>query len=72
MFIVTQFTAGRPVIYRMNDVKDIRDLVLGITGSEVEADRAYRRVCDMGFGGIFLSNKYAVECARDNWRGIYE
>lgn len=68
MFIVTEFTAGRPISYRKNDVKDIRDLVLAITNSETKADRAYLRACDMGFGGFFLENKFAIECVHDNGR----
>lgn len=55
--------------YDMNDTKDIWDLVLGITGDEIEANRAHAIAANMTWNDEFKSGsyKYRIKCYRE-WR----
>ena len=66
MFRITDLTYGpsKPII--SNDVKDVRDIILSITNSEVEADLAYQAVCGMTFGGNYGAPDFKIECIHDN------
>lgn len=57
---------------RMNDCKDVRDLIIGITGSEKKANRAYAAVCEMGFGGLYTDSRFTIECVTEDGRSIWE
>lgn len=65
MFILKDMTKSYEV-YKLNDVKDIYDIVLGIEyGDEKKAQRVYEAACDMGFGGIYQAGRIRLECVRD-------
>lgn len=53
--------------YDMNDTKDIWDLVLGITGNEIEANRAQAIAANMFWNDEFKSGsyKYRIKCFRE-------
>jgi len=53
--------------YDMNDTKDIWDLVLGITGDEIEANRAHAIAANMFWNDEFKSGsyKYRIRCFRE-------
>ena len=65
MFILKDMTKSYEV-YKLNDVKDIYDIVLGIEyGDEKKAQRVCEAACDMGFGGIYQAGRIRLECVRD-------
>ena len=53
--------------YTMNETKDIWDLVLGITGDELEANRATAIARNMLWNDEFKSGlyKYRIKCFRE-------
>jgi len=53
--------------YDMNDTKDLRDLVLGITDDEVEASHAEAIASNMVWKDRFKSGtyKYEIRCFRE-------
>jgi len=53
--------------YVTNDTKDICDLVLGITGDEIEANRAQAIAANMLWNDEFKSGsyKYRIKCFRE-------
>ena len=64
MFILKDMTKSYEV-YKLNDVKDIYDIVLGIEDwNEKKAQKAYEAACDMGFGGIYEVGRIRLECVR--------
>lgn len=64
MFILKDMTKSHEV-YKLNDVKDIYDIVLGIEDeNDKKAQKAYEAACDMGFGGIYQVGKIRLECVR--------
>lgn len=53
--------------YELNDIKDIWDLVVGITGDRTEAKRAMLIAANMRWGDEFYSGVYSsyyIECVR--------
>lgn len=67
MFVVTDCTRKPP--YRMNssDVKDVQDIVLGISGSEEIADAALRHASEMHFGDSYVFSPYFIlDCIKEN------
>lgn len=53
--------------YNINDAKDVRDLIIGITGDEIEADRVYAVIGEMKWNDEFKSGvyKYIIRCFRE-------
>ena len=53
--------------YDMNDIKDIWDLIVGITNDKVEANRATVIAANMVWYDEFKSGsyKYRIECFRE-------
>ena len=53
--------------YDMNDIKDIWDLVVGITNDKVEANRATVIAANMAWNDEFKSGsyKYRIKCFRE-------
>ena len=67
MFILTDCTRPTPQNIVCNDVKDLRDIVLGITDDDTIADAAYNAVCNMTFGDSYMVNPlFAIECVQDH------
>ena len=66
MFILTDCTRPTPQDIVCNDVKDLRDIVLGITDDDAIADAVYNAVCNMTFGDSYILSPYlAIDCIRD-------
>ena len=64
MFIISE---NNPLGYaskqtRTNNIRDIYDIVLNITGNEKEAQWATETASDMGFGGQYERSRYKLEC----------
>ena len=67
MFILTDCTKSFPNDIVCNDVKDLRNIVLGITDDDTIADAAYNAVCHMTFGDSYMVNPlFAIDCVRDH------
>ena len=67
MFILTDCTRPTPQDIVCNDVKDLRDIVLGITDDDTIADATYNAVCNMTFGDSYILSPYlAIDCIRDH------
>ena len=67
MFILTDYTTNVRRMYTVNDVKDIGDIILGITGDEEVAKRAMKKASDMYFGETFIGGPYFfLECIKEN------
>ena len=67
MFILTDCTRPTPQDIVCNDVKDLRDIVLGITDDDTIADATYNAVCNMTFGDSYMVNPlFAIDCVRDH------
>ena len=67
MFILTDCTRPTPQDIVCNDVKDLRDIVLGITDDDAIADAAYRAVGNMTFGDSYILSPYlAIDCVHDH------
>ena len=49
---------------KTNNIRDIYDIILNITGNEKEALWAMETAADMGFGGQYERNRYKLECVR--------
>ena len=66
MFVLTDYTTNARRMYTVNDVKDIGDIILGITGDEEVAKRAVKDAGDMYFGDVIIGNPYYVlECIKE-------
>ena len=66
MFIISE---ANPCGYhamqtKTNNIRDVYDIVLNITGSEKEALWASETAADMGFGGRYERARYLLECER--------
>lgn len=49
---------------KTNNIRDIYDIVLNITGDEKEAMWATETAGDMRFGGQYESSRYKLECVK--------
>lgn len=65
MFVVSEHTPSGWMPTRTNDIKDVYDIVLGITGRESEAVRAEEFASDMGFGGQYIATWWKLECVKE-------
>ena len=67
MFIISE---DNPLGYaskqtKTNNIRDIYDIVLNITGNQKEAQWALETAGDMGFGGQYERSRYKLECVRE-------
>mgnify|MGYP003394241380 CR=1 FL=1 len=66
MFKITDYTIRPPRITISNDVKDVADIVLGISGSEEIASKVLRCIGCMQFGDTIIENPYCIiDCIPD-------
>lgn len=66
MFVISE---ANPSGYRStrtetNNIRDIYDIILNITGSESEAKWAVETAGEMGFGAQYERARYLLECVR--------
>lgn len=66
MFVITNrnMIDLQPTI--LNDTKDARDVIIGITGSIEEANAAYDAMFSMGFGDKYSRPGFEIYCVADN------
>ena len=50
---------------KVNDVKDVGDIVIGVTGKTEEGEKAERIAGLMNFGDTFISQEYFIGCYSD-------
>lgn len=67
MFIISE---DNPLGYaskqtKTNNIRDIYNIVLNITGNQKEAQWALETAGDMGFGGQYERSRYKLECVRE-------
>lgn len=67
MFIISE---SNPLGYskgqiKTNNIRDIYDIVLNITGSKREAKWAIETAGDMGLGGQYERSRYKLECVKE-------
>lgn len=66
MYIIHDCTVTPSRIIKSNDGKDVRDIIIGITGNEDIADKAYKEIADMYFGDVLIANPYyIIDCVKD-------
>lgn len=67
MFVISEANPSGYAARRTktNNIRDIYDIVLNITGSESEAKWAVETAGDMGFGGQHERARYLLECVRE-------
>lgn len=70
MFIVTNYSMKQhiPMKYRaskLNDIKDVIDMVIGITGDEQDGVEAGVIASNMKFGDIHSARRYRIECVKE-------
>lgn len=66
MFVLIDYTVKPPYIYNKNDIKDVADIVVDITGNEKEGDKVVMFCEDMRFGDTHISRLgYVIDCVRD-------
>lgn len=73
MFIISKVNASgyRAEQTITNNIRDIYDIVLNITGDEKEALYAMELASDMGFGGQYERHGYFLECVRNEKDSIW-
>ena len=67
MFIISE---DNPLGYaskqtKTNNIRDIYDIVLNITGNQKEAQWALETAGDMGIGGQYERSRYKLECVEE-------
>ena len=58
MFIIEYEQYGFPQRIISQDVKDVRDIIVGIANDINTEDEAYKWVCNAHFGDNFVNQKY--------------
>lgn len=62
MFLVIDYTRTPPQTTKLNDTKDVRDVVIGITGSDKDGDDAYDAASKMRFADKYWHPYYELHC----------
>lgn len=62
MFLVIDMTEMPSSTTRLNDIKDVRDVVVGITGSVEDGNAAYDAASNMRFGDKFCQPFFEIHC----------
>ncbi len=63
MFLVTDLTGQFPQETTTGDVKDVADVIIGITGDEREGERVEAIIGQMKFGDEFLCpSRFKILC----------
>ena len=65
MFKITDYSNKRTGTVISNDIKDIGDIVLSITNSEEEKERAIRIMGTMHFDDIYSAKLFHITCVRE-------
>lgn len=50
---------------KVNDVKDVGDIVIGATGKTEEGEKAERITGLMNFGDMYITREYLIDCYSD-------
>lgn len=66
MFVISDLTRNATLNQMStNNIRDIYDIVLGITGSESLAERAIQVASDMCFDDIHYFSEFKIECRKE-------
>ncbi len=65
MFKITDYSNKRTGTVFTNDIKDAGDIVLGITDSEEEKEKAIRIMGTMHFDDIYSAKLFHITCVRE-------
>lgn len=65
MFLVKDCTRTPPYTMVSNDIKDVRDIVIGITGDETIGDHVLLHLGHMTFGDTLGWGPYIIKCVPD-------
>ena len=66
MFIVKDWTRTPPYTMVSNDIKDVRDIVIGITGDEAIGDHVLLHLGHMIFGQFLVwGQSFVIKCVSD-------
>ena len=66
MFLVTDLTGKVPYTTAINDVKTVRDVIVGITGESRVGDAIQGIASYMSFGTEFICQpRFKVKCVKD-------
>lgn len=65
MFIVKDCTRNPPYTTVSNDIKDVRDIVIGITGDETIGDHVLLHLGHMSFGQFLVWGQLVIKCVPD-------
>lgn len=63
-FVVTDNTTKKET--KLNDTKDVGDVVIGITGKEDDGNTASNKAANMKFGDSHSDGKYSIKCVRES------
>ena len=67
MYIIKDLTKSVRPTYHIRDVKDAKDIIIGITGNDVYGCEALNIAVNMRFGDRFLrSNLYSIRCVEEH------
>ena len=64
MFKITDYSNKRTETVITNDINDAGDIILGITDSEEEKERAIRIMGTMHFDDIYGAKLFHITCVR--------
>lgn len=65
MFIVRDRTRNHSYTMVSNDIKDVRDIVIGITGDETIGDHVLLHLGHMTFGQFLVWGQLVIKCIPD-------
>lgn len=65
MFIVKDCTRNPPYTMISNDIKDVRDIVIGITGDETIGNHVLLHLGHMTFGQFLVWGQLVIKCVPD-------
>lgn len=65
MFVVRDWTRNPSYTMVSNDVKDVRDIVIGITGDETIGDHVLLHLGHMIFGQFLVWGPLVIRCVPD-------
>jgi hypothetical protein len=70
MFIITGYTTATPYRVGVTHLRDVGDIVVGITGKEEDRLKAIIIASEMGNGGIYTANWYRIERVEKKERSV--
>ena len=67
MFLLTDCTVTPTKTVKLNDIRDIGDVIIGISNDEERAKKAMTHAGDMHFGDSYMVNPiFILDCVQDD------